>query len=49
MITNKVRYMNKSEVLCRWHFDSQTGEDQGPGDALGQNFKGEPYAALVRE
>ena len=35
--------------LCNWHFDVQTGEDQGPGDALGQNFKGEPYAALVRE
>lgn len=35
--------------MCKWHFDIQTGEDQGPGDALGQNFKGEPYAALVRE
>ena len=38
-----------SEGLCKWHFDIQTGEEQGPGDALGQNFKGEPYAALVRE
>lgn len=41
--------MSSSDNLCKWHFDIQTGEDQGPGDALGQNFKGEPYAALVRE
>lgn len=41
--------MSKTEGQCRWHFDRQTGEDEGPGDALGQNFKGEPYAALVRE
>ncbi len=41
--------MSSSDNLCRWYFDDQTGEDQGPGDALGQNFKGEPYAALVRE
>lgn len=41
--------MSSSDNLCQWHFDIQTGEDQGPGDALGQNFKGEPYAALVRE
>jgi hypothetical protein len=41
--------MNNIEGLCKWHFDKQTGEDQGPGDALGQNFQGEPYAALVRE
>ena len=41
--------MEDLQKECRWHFDKQTGEDQGPGDALGQNFKGEPYAALVRE
>ncbi len=41
--------MSGSEGRCKWHFDIQTGEDQGPGDALGQNFQGEPYAALVRE
>ncbi len=41
--------MSDLEGLCRWHFDPQTGEEEGPGDALGQNFKGEPYAALVRE
>lgn len=41
--------MSSSDKLCKWYFDIQTGEDQGPGDALGQNFKGEPYAALVRE
>ena len=41
--------MSNSEKMCQWNFDVQTGEDQGPGDALGQNFKGEPYAALVRE
>ena len=40
--------MSKTEGQCRWHFDRQTGEDEGPGDALGQNFKGEPYAVLVR-
>lgn len=41
--------MSGSERRCKWHFDRQTGEDEGPGDALGQNFKGEPFAALVRE
>lgn len=41
--------MCSSDNMCKWYFDIQTGEDQGPGDALGQNFKGEPYAALVRE
>ena len=41
--------MSGSERRCKWHFDKQTGEDEGPGDALGQNFKGEPFAALVRE
>lgn len=41
--------MADSEGKCQWHFDIQTGEDQGPGNALGQNFQGEPYAALVRE
>ena len=41
--------MSGSEGKCKWHFDIQTGEDQGPGNALGQNFQGEPYAALVRE
>lgn len=41
--------MSSSGNMCKWHFDIQTGEHQGPGDALGQNFKGEPYAALVRE
>lgn len=41
--------MDNSNIKCKWYFDNQTGEDQGPGDALGQNFKGEPYAALVRE
>ncbi len=41
--------MAGSEGRCQWHFDIQTGEDQGPGNALGQNFQGEPYAALVRE
>lgn len=41
--------MDNSNSKCKWYFDKQTGEDQGPGDALGQNFKGEPYAALVRE
>lgn len=35
-------HMSGTENLCKWHFDIQTGEDQGPGDALGRNFKGEP-------
>ena len=41
--------MAGSEKQCAWHFDIQTGEDEGPNDALGQNFKGNPYSALVRE
>ena len=41
--------MNNLQKECQWNFDIQTGEDQGPGNALGQNFQGEPYAALVRE
>ncbi len=41
--------MSITNETCNWYFDNEVGEEQGPGDALGQNFKGEPCAALVRE
>lgn len=41
--------MSKSEFDLKWTFDAETGEEQGPGDALGQNFKHRPYASLLRE
>ena len=41
--------MSRSEFDLKWTFDAETGEEQGPGDALGQNFKHRPYASLLRE
>lgn len=41
--------MSKSEYNLKWTFDQESGEEQGPGDALGQNFKLRPYASLLRE
>ena len=41
--------MSRSEFDLKWTFDAETGEEQGPGDALGQNFKQRPYASLLRE
>ena len=34
---------------CIWHFDSETGQHEGPNDALIQHFKRNPYGALIRE
>lgn len=39
----------KRERGCLWHFDPQTGQDEGPNDALTQNFKKSPYVSLIRE
>lgn len=41
--------MSTPEGRLRWSFDRETGEEEGHGDALGQNFKKVPNAALVRE
>ncbi|MBD5176971.1 MAG: hypothetical protein HDT05_06135 [Bacteroidales bacterium] len=41
---------NSSEKNCRWHFAPQSGgRDDGPNDAMMQNFRSKPYQALVRE
>lgn len=38
------------ELGCRWHFAPQEGgREDGPNDAMMQNFKQSPYSALVRE
>ena len=34
---------------CIWYFDSETGQHEGPNDALIQHFKRNPYGALIRE
>lgn len=34
---------------CSWHFELQTGVEEGPNDALAQNFKKSPYTSLIRE
>lgn len=34
---------------CSWHFEPQTGVEEGPNDALAQNFKKSPYTSLIRE
>jgi len=42
--------MSKAECNCCWHFaKSLGGQDQGPNDAMGENFKKAPYDSLVRE
>lgn len=42
--------MSKAELNCCWHFaKSLGGQDQGPNDAMGENFKKDPYESLVRE
>ena len=42
--------MSKAELNCCWHFaQSLGGQDQGPNDAMGENFKKDPYDSLVRE
>lgn len=38
------------ELGCEWHFAPQEGgREDGPNDAMMQNFKAKPYSALVRE
>lgn len=34
---------------CRWHFDNETGSEEGPNDSMAQHFKKSPYTALIRE
>ena len=42
--------MSKAEINCCWHFaQSLGGQDQGPNDAMGENFKKSPFDSLVRE
>lgn len=42
--------IDKPEKGCRWHFAPQEGgREDGPNDAMMQNFKQKPYQALVRE
>lgn len=39
-----------AELNCCWHFaQSLGGQDQGPNDAMGENFKKSPFDSLVRE
>lgn len=39
-----------NEKGCRWHFTPQEGgREDGPNDAMMQNFKASPFKALVRE
>lgn len=41
---------NTNEKGCCWHFAPQEGgREDGPNDAMMQNFKASPYKALVRE
>ena len=41
---------SKAELGCTWHFAPQEGgREDGPNDAMMQNFKSKPYSALVRE
>ena len=41
---------NTPEKGCRWHFAPQEGgREDGPNDAMMQNFRAKPYSALVRE
>lgn len=37
------------ELGCRWHFMPESGREDGPNDAMMQNFKTKPYSALIRE
>lgn len=39
-----------NERGCRWHFEEQKGgREDGPNNAMMQNFKANPYKSLVRE
>lgn len=37
------------ELGCCWHFMPESGREDGPNDAMMQNFKTKPYSALIRE
>lgn len=37
------------EKDCRWHFAEHSGSEIGPNEAMGENFKKNPYASLIRE
>lgn len=40
----------QAELGCSWHFaPQQGGREDGPNDAMMQNFRTKPYQALVRE
>lgn len=42
--------ISNAEKNCRWHFaDSLGGQDQGPNEAMGENFKKDKFESLVRE
>ena len=42
--------MNNAERKCQWYFArSLGGLDQGPNDAMSENFKKVPFEAIVRE
>lgn len=42
--------IDTTEKGCRWHFAPQEGgREDGPNDAMMQNFKSKPYQSLVRE
>ena len=38
------------EIDCKWYFGVEAGRDDGPNDAMAQNFRDEaPWASLIRE
>lgn len=42
--------MSEYEKNCQWHFAEQLGgADIGPNEAMGENFKKNRYASLIRE
>lgn len=42
--------ISSNELGCKWHFAPQEGgREDGPNDAMMQNFRSRPYSALVRE
>ena len=42
--------MARREKNCKWYFADQPNvQEVGPNNAMEQNFKNHPYAALVRE
>lgn len=41
--------MSNLELNCKWHFDKESGREDGPNDPMQENFKKNPYASLIRE